>query len=127
MCAWGGSNVENGRPSRRQSLADASASACKAEALGAPAIPPSGRALLPAKAAVQIRNSRRIQAFPSAMIKQNKLSLNRPGSVEGPVVALKAALAAVAAAAIVIGFALPARHGDDADARSQIPTIELHP
>jgi len=42
--------------------------------------------------------------------------------------ALRAVLAAVAAAAIVIGFALPAPHGDhaDAEARSQIQTIELN-
>lgn len=60
------------------------------------------------------------------MIKQNKLSLNRPGSVEGPVVALKIALAAAAAAAIVIGFVLPAPHDGHAQARSQIQTIELH-
>ena len=40
--------------------------------------------------------------------------------------ALKAAIAAVAAAAIVIGFALPAPRGGHAEARSQIQTIEFH-
>jgi hypothetical protein len=39
--------------------------------------------------------------------------------------ALKAVLAAVVAAAIVIGFALPAPHGGHAAARSQLQTIEL--
>jgi hypothetical protein len=40
--------------------------------------------------------------------------------------ALKAFFAAAAAAAIVVGFALPAPHADDhAQARSQIATLEL--
>ena len=38
---------------------------------------------------------------------------------------LKAILAAVAAAAIVVGFALPAPHADD-DAPSQIAQLEVH-
>ena len=40
--------------------------------------------------------------------------------------ALKALLAAAAAAAIGIGFILPGPAGDGADARSQIAQIELH-
>ena len=40
--------------------------------------------------------------------------------------ALKALLAAVAAAAIGIGFLLPGPAQDHADARSQIAQIELH-
>ena len=39
--------------------------------------------------------------------------------------ALKAILAVVAAAAIVVGFALPTLHGGHAEAKSQIATIEL--
>jgi hypothetical protein len=38
---------------------------------------------------------------------------------------VKAFLAAVAALAMVVGFALPTPNGDKAEARSQIPTLEL--
>jgi hypothetical protein len=40
--------------------------------------------------------------------------------------ALKAILAAAAAAAIVVGFALPGPHASQAEPRSQFSTIELH-
>ncbi|MFL5298280.1 MAG: hypothetical protein ACJ798_18025 [Phenylobacterium sp.] len=39
--------------------------------------------------------------------------------------ALKAILAAVAAAAIAVGFALPGLHAGKAEPRSQISTIDL--
>ena len=39
--------------------------------------------------------------------------------------ALKAIVAAAAAAAIAVGFALPAPHADRAEPRSQIALIEL--
>ena len=38
---------------------------------------------------------------------------------------VKAFLAAIAALAMAMGFALPAPHGDEAQARSRIPTLEL--
>lgn len=38
---------------------------------------------------------------------------------------LKALVAAVSALAIAIGFTLPGRLGDQAEARSQIPMLEL--
>jgi len=40
--------------------------------------------------------------------------------------ALKAVLAVVAAAAIIVGFALPAPHAGHAEARSQLQTLELN-
>jgi hypothetical protein len=40
--------------------------------------------------------------------------------------ALRITLAAAAAAAIIVGFALPTLRGGHAEARSQIDTIELH-
>ena len=39
--------------------------------------------------------------------------------------ALKAVLAVIAAAAIIIGFALPGPHAGHAEARSQIQTLEF--
>jgi hypothetical protein len=39
--------------------------------------------------------------------------------------ALKAVLAAVAVAAIIVGFALPGPHGGHAEGRSQFQTIDL--
>jgi hypothetical protein len=38
---------------------------------------------------------------------------------------VKAFLAALAALAMVVGFALPASHGGQAEARSQIETLQL--
>lgn len=37
----------------------------------------------------------------------------------------KLLMAAVAALAVAVGFALPAPHGDAASAREQIPTLEI--
>jgi hypothetical protein len=38
---------------------------------------------------------------------------------------MKAVLAALAALAIAVGFAMPGAQGDEAQARSQIPTLDL--
>lgn len=44
---------------------------------------------------------------------------------EGPVMTPKLLVAAVAAAAIAIGFALPAHHSSAESAKSQIPTLDV--
>src|SRR5678815_464960 len=86
-------------------------------------LPPAERARSSAEW-LRVTRSLKIQPVSWSSLKVNKLDRSAgTGSVEGPVMALRALFAAIIAAAVGVGLVLPVPHRSEAHARSQ---IELH-